>query len=101
MPPGSHILVRAYQKISASARARCTSSTVSILIEGTGVHLAGVDDPEQSAEGAASLGRSGRSAGPAGQALRLQDEHALALQPQPAAVGEVGERLVDRLPGGA
>src|SRR5687767_11414253 len=34
----------------------------------------------------------------AGQPFGLEDQHALALEPQPAAVGEVGEGLVDRLP---
>src|SRR6476619_8313481 len=36
-------------------------------------------------------------AGAAGQALRLQEQHALAFQTQPAAVREIGERLVHRL----
>src|SRR5262249_21449214 len=41
----------------------------------------------------------GRSSGPAAQPFPVQDHHALALQPQPAAGGEVGERLVHRLAG--
>jgi hypothetical protein len=39
--------------------------------------------------------------GSANQALRLQDEHTLALQAKPAALGEIGQRLVHRLAGGA
>ena len=37
----------------------------------------------------------------AGQPLGVADQHALALQADPTAVGEVGERLVDSLAGGA
>src|SRR4051812_1693392 len=41
------------------------------------------------------------SASPAREPLGVQDQHALALEPQPAAVREVGERLVDGLAGSA
>lgn len=41
------------------------------------------------------------SAGPPGQPFRIEDQHALALQTQPAPVGEVGQGLVDGLAGGA
>ena len=51
--------------------------------------------------GVLSAGRDSRAeslARSAGQSLRVGDQHALAFQPDPAAVGEIGERLVDRLP---
>src|SRR6478735_2133758 len=41
------------------------------------------------------------SAGAAGEALEVHDHHGAGLEAQPAARGEVGERLVDRLAGGA
>src|SRR5262249_37678874 len=44
---------------------------------------------------------AGSDAGAAGQAFGVEDDDALAVQAQPAAGGEVGERLVDGLPGGA
>jgi hypothetical protein len=38
---------------------------------------------------------------PGGQPVGIEDQRALALQAQPSAAGEIGQRLVHRLPGGA
>src|SRR3981189_1128865 len=47
--------------------------------------------------GAGSAGLPARLTRSAGQPLGVGDQDALALQANPAAVGEIGERLVDRL----
>src|SRR6266576_4991797 len=62
---------------------------------GSAVATALPDPPPQ----ARGRSRMGGSVGPFGQALRVQDEHRLGRELEPAPGSEIGERLVDGLPG--
>src|SRR5439155_12290042 len=64
---------------------------------GPAVATAFLDPPPQARPGS----RMGGSVGPFGQALPVQDEHRLGRELEPAPGGEIGERLVDGLPGRA